>query len=216
HSLAEAMPQMVWITRPDGWNIYFNEQWTDYTGLTLAESYGDGWVTPFHPDDRQRASEAWRKATDTVGTYSLECRLRRKDGCYRWWLIRGVPVTDEHGVVLKWFGTCTDIHDVKLAQLEVTRTNRALKMLSACSEAIVRAENESQLTNDVCRIAVDCGGYRVAWVGYARDDEPRAIEPLAHAGVEEGYLTDIPCTWNASDALGQGPAGEVIRSGKSI
>ncbi|MGI8401936.1 MAG: PAS domain S-box protein [Gemmatimonadaceae bacterium] len=214
-ALTEAMPQMVWTTRADGWCVYFNQQWADYTGLTLDESYGNGWIKPFHPDDRERTGEAWQKARDTVGTFSIECRLRRADGSYRWWLIRGVPVKDDHGTALKWFGTCTDIHDLKLAQLEIARTNRALKMLSACSEAIVRAENESQLLNEVCRIAVENGGYRMAWVGFAQDDEARSITPMAHAGVEDGYLTAVACTWNENDPLGQGPAGEVIRTGQS-
>ena len=79
-SLAEAMPQIVWITRPDGSNIYFNHQWMDYTGLTLEESLGGGWDTPFHPDDRQSAWDAWLLATTTIGTYSIESRLRRADG----------------------------------------------------------------------------------------------------------------------------------------
>ena len=61
-SLAESMPQIVWATRPDGWNIYFNQQWVDYTGMTMEESYGHGWNTPFHPDDKQRAWEAWQRA----------------------------------------------------------------------------------------------------------------------------------------------------------
>ena len=91
-SLAESMPQIVWATTADGWNIYFNQQWVDYTGLTLEESYGEGWIIPFHPDDRQRAWDAWQRATRHRDTYSLECRLRRADGVYRWWLIRGVPL----------------------------------------------------------------------------------------------------------------------------
>ena len=82
-SLAEAMPQIVWATRPDGWNIYFNQQWVDYTGMTLEESYGHGWNTPFHPDDKQRAWDAWQRATKHNEPYSLECRLRRADGVYR-------------------------------------------------------------------------------------------------------------------------------------
>src|SRR6185436_7410078 len=82
---------------------------------------------PFHPDDQQRAWNAWQHATATVGTYALECRLRRADGAYRWWLIRGVPLQDTTGHVLKWFGTCTDIHDLKLAELEISRTNQALE-----------------------------------------------------------------------------------------
>ena len=126
-TLAEAMPQIVWITGPDGGNVYFNQHWVDYTGLTLEESLGDGWNKPFHPDDQQRAWHAWQHATATVGTYVLECRLRRADGVYRWWLIRGVPLRDATGNVLKWFGTCTDIHELKLAELEISRTNQALE-----------------------------------------------------------------------------------------
>jgi len=116
--LAEAMPQMVWITSPDGKNIYFNHRWVDYTGLTLKESHGDGWNKPFHPDDQQVAWDAWQQATENKGLYSLECRLRRADGVYKWWLVRGVPVLDEHGAVLKWFGTCTDIDEVKKSEEE--------------------------------------------------------------------------------------------------
>jgi len=116
HSLAEAMPQIVWITRADGWNIYFNQQWVDYTGLTLEESYGHGWNIPFHPDDRQIAWEAWQRATQHNDIYSLECRLRRADGVYRWWLIRGEPLLSSSGEILKWFGTCTDIEEIKRAE----------------------------------------------------------------------------------------------------
>lgn len=115
-TLAEAMPQIVWITRADGSVVYFNQMWMDYTGLTLEQSLGDGWTEPFHPDDRQRSWDAWQHATRTLGTYALECRLRRADGVYRWWLTRGVPQRDAGGQVLKWFGTCTDIHDMKLAE----------------------------------------------------------------------------------------------------
>ncbi|MFZ2658518.1 MAG: transporter substrate-binding domain-containing protein [Victivallales bacterium] len=126
-SLADSMPQIVWVTRPDGWNIYCNRQWVDYTGLTLEESYGHGWNTPFHPDDKRRAWDAWQHATQNDKTYSLECRLRRKDGAYRWWLIRGVPVRDDSGMILKWFGTCTDIEDMKQAENEKARLEAHLR-----------------------------------------------------------------------------------------
>ena len=117
------MPQIVWITRPDGWNIYFNEQWVDYTGLTLEESYGHGWNKPFHPDDQQRAWDAWQNATNYGAVYSLECRLRRKDGVYKWWLIRGVPVLDAEGTILKWFGTCTDIDKLNRQKMRSKRNS---------------------------------------------------------------------------------------------
>ena len=105
------MPQIVWITRKDGYNTYFNQQWVDYTGLSLEDSYGDGWSKPFHPDDQQSAWDAWQNAVNNNDTYSLECRLRKHDGTYRWWLVRGVPILDKNGKILKWFGTCTDIED---------------------------------------------------------------------------------------------------------
>ncbi|BBL75787.1 PAS domain S-box protein [Methylomagnum ishizawai] len=116
HLLAEAMPQIVWATDNNGSNSYFNQQWVKYTGLSLEESHGHGWNAPFHPDDRKRAWDAWRNAVERNDTYSLECRLRRADGVYRWWLVRGVPVADGDGHILKWFGTCTDIHEMKLRE----------------------------------------------------------------------------------------------------
>ena len=140
--LAEAMPQIVWITRPDGWTTYLNEHWMDYTGLTLEESLGHGWNKPFHPDDQQRAWDAWQHATATIGTYSIECRLRRADGVYQWWLIRGVPVRAADGTVLKWFGTCTDIHDLKVAQDSVTRLNAHLEERVADRTAQLEAANK--------------------------------------------------------------------------
>jgi PAS domain S-box-containing protein len=120
-SLAESMPQIVWTTRADGWNTYFNQQWVDYTGLTLEESYGHGWNTPFHPEDKQRALDGWRKAIENNAEYSIDCRLRRYDGTYHWWLVRGVPQIGPKGEILKWFGTCTDIEKIKNAEFELKK-----------------------------------------------------------------------------------------------
>ena len=148
HTLAESMPQIVWITRPDGWNIYFNQQWGDYTGMTLEESHGHGWNTPFHPEDRQGAWDAWQLATATAGMYAIECRLRRADGAYRWWLIRGVPVRDAKGKILKWFGTCTDIEDIRRAQEEATASRRALEAaLDSMSDAVFISDAEGRFVN---------------------------------------------------------------------
>ena len=123
--LAEAMPQIVWVTEPDGKNSYFNQKWVEYTGLTLEDSHGEGWIKPFHPDDRQGALDAWRDATVNGTVYSVECRLRRVDGVYTWWLIRGVPVLDESGAIRKWFGTCTDIDSLKKSNERLLLATRA-------------------------------------------------------------------------------------------
>lgn len=126
-TLTDAMPQMVWITEPSGWNIYFNQQWLDYTGLTLEESYGHGWIRAFHPDDSQRAADAWQHATQTDGIYSIECRLRRADGIYHWWLVRGVSRHDENGKIINWFGTCTDISEQKKTEEQLLDSLRKLE-----------------------------------------------------------------------------------------
>ncbi len=132
--LTEAMPQIVWVTRPDGWNVYHNQRWVEYTGLTLEESYGHSWIDAVHPDDKQSAWEAWQRATRQHESYSLEFRLRRVDGVYRWWLIRGVPLLNENGEIEKWYGTCTDIQDLKEADIAIreseARLNYALEMLN--------------------------------------------------------------------------------------
>lgn len=112
-AIAESMPQIVWVTTADGKNIYFNHQWVDYTGLTLEESLGDGWLVPFHEEDKPQASEAWNNAVKTISEYVVECRLRKYDGTYHWWLIRGVPKINENGEIEKWYGTFTDIEKIK-------------------------------------------------------------------------------------------------------
>ena len=127
--LIETLPQIVWITRPDGWHTHFNRQWLDFTGLTLEESLGHGWNPPFHPEDRGRAAERWQHATSTGEPYEIEYRLRRADGAYRWMLGRATPLRDTTGTIIKWFGTCTDIEDLKQTQAELQRS-RALGRLA--------------------------------------------------------------------------------------
>jgi diguanylate cyclase (GGDEF)-like protein/PAS domain S-box-containing protein len=128
HDVVEFMPQIVWITRPDGWHTYFNRQWIDFTGLTLEESLGHGWNPPPHPDDRAHAAALCNEATTTGEPYEIEYRLRRADGTYHWMLGRAKPLRDAAGTIVKWFGTCTDIQDRKLAEGQVKEQARLLDL----------------------------------------------------------------------------------------
>jgi PAS domain S-box-containing protein len=112
--IADAMPQIVWVTRPDGYHEYFNRQWYEFTGLDYERTKGDWWSNPLHPDDQQRARQRWKQALETGDLYETEYRIRRHDREYRWFLARALPVRDSNGQIIRWYGTCTDVHDQKL------------------------------------------------------------------------------------------------------
>ena len=117
-TLADTMPQMVWSTLPDGYHDYFNARWYEFTGTPVGTTDGEGWNDMFHPEDQDRAWALWRHSLDTGEPYTIEYRLRHFDGTYRWVLGRALPVHDENGAIQRWFGTCTDIHEQKLAYEE--------------------------------------------------------------------------------------------------
>ena len=112
--VTDFIPQMVWATRPDGYHDFYNKQWFDYTGLSLEETSGENWNTVLHPDDQQRAWKIWKHCLQTGQPYEIEYRFKRYDGEYRWFLGRALPLRNENGKIVKWFGTCTDIHDQKM------------------------------------------------------------------------------------------------------
>src|SRR5204862_493311 len=114
-TLADTMPQMVWSARPDGHNDYFNARWYAFTGVAEGATDGTGWAEVFHPDDRDQAWSLWRRSLADGEPYQIEYRLRRHDGVYRWVLGRALPIRDAGGQITRWFGTCTDIHEQKLA-----------------------------------------------------------------------------------------------------
>jgi PAS domain S-box-containing protein len=117
--LAETLPQLVMVTRPDGLHEYVNQRWCDYTGLTLEHMQSDIWAPLqfIHPDDRESNRAHRQHAQDTGAMFEHEERLRNSQtGAYRWFLTRALPVRDETGQIVKWFGTCTDIHEKKQAK----------------------------------------------------------------------------------------------------
>lgn len=114
--LADLIPQLVWITDPAGFHTYFNQRWTDFTGYTLADSVGpDMWNNLLHPDDRARARQVWGHALATGDDYNIEYRFKAKDGSYRWFLGQARAQRNAAGHITTWFGTCTDVHDQKIA-----------------------------------------------------------------------------------------------------
>jgi PAS domain S-box-containing protein len=123
-TMADAMPQMVWSTLPDGYHDYYNRKWYEFTGVPAGSTDGEAWNGMFHPEDQPRAWEVWRHSLSTGEPYEIEYRLRHRSGEYRWVLGRALPVRNEQGAIVRWMGTCTDIHEQKQARDELLATNR--------------------------------------------------------------------------------------------
>jgi PAS domain S-box-containing protein len=114
--LAELVPQLVWTTDADGAVDYFNQRWYDYTGTTSAEALGHGWAQFLHPADREGTWRRWQESLRAAQPIEMQYRLRGADGEYQWFLARGIPLKDDQGKVVKWFGTCTNIEGQKRAE----------------------------------------------------------------------------------------------------
>jgi PAS domain S-box-containing protein len=112
-SLTEALPQLVWSATPDGACDYFSAQWTEHTGFAEADLLGWRWLETLHPEDREPTRQFWLGSVAERHPYDVEYRVRRRDGEYRWFKTRGVPIRDGSGTIIKWFGTCTDITDLR-------------------------------------------------------------------------------------------------------
>ena len=134
-SLTEALPQLVWTATPDGACDYFSTQWTQFTGIAESDLLGWQWMDTLHPDDREATRHLWTGSVVGRSDYDVEYRVRRLDGEYRWFKTRGLPIRDHEDRIFKWFGTCTDITEVKLAGEE-------LLLAKETAESANRAKDE--------------------------------------------------------------------------
>lgn len=132
--LADAMPQMVWITDDDGQASYFNRRWYDYTGLAPSQTLGRGWLQTIHEDDRERCLEAWHNAVKSRQPYELEVRERRADGEYRWFLARALNV---EGRI--WYGTNTDIEGRRRQAESLAQAHRQLEESYAILDTLLKS-----------------------------------------------------------------------------
>ncbi|MDB5869083.1 MAG: multi-sensor signal transduction histidine kinase [Polaromonas sp.] len=194
---------------------YISPSYEKVWGRSCESVYAglDSSVDAVVPEDRHIMALA-NERTRMGKVTSLEYRIFLPDGQIRWISARAYPVLNAAGKLERIVGTSRNITERKLADLELARTNRALQMLSRSSIAINRINDEAGLLAEVCRVAVEVGGYRMAWVGYAQDDEDKTIEPAAHAGDETGYLAAIKLCWRDDEPGGRGPAGQAIRTGQ--
>lgn len=127
--LAEVGPQIVWLSGPNGELEFVNRRWVEFSGLNFRDMQDPALVqSRLHPEDDVLGH--WRRSIETGTPFELEARLRSKDGEFRWFMMRSIPVRDEQGRIGRWFGTSTDIHENKLLQLELRRANQDLEQFA--------------------------------------------------------------------------------------
>jgi PAS domain S-box-containing protein len=155
--LAESVPQFIWISNTEGVVEYINPQWTEYTGLSLAQTSTHQDESVYHSDDKVSMYAAWNKALQTSTPYSVEVRIRSAhDGGFRWFLTRGIPQYDRAGTVIRWFGVTTDIEDQKQAQARSADRNTLLQR--AVAESHHRIKNNLQVLSALVELQVPLQG----------------------------------------------------------
>jgi PAS domain S-box-containing protein len=171
--LAESMPQLIWIADPDGTVTYYNRRYQEFTGITLE---GDDWkwAPALHPDDVERTVRAWQRAVETGDLYEIEQRVQRADGTYHWYLSRGTPIRNAQGRIIQWYGTSTDIDDLKRAEEALRELNETLDQrvqertaeLEAVAADLRRAEERFRiaLANSPVIVATLDREQRYTWI----------------------------------------------------
>ncbi|MDS4042881.1 MAG: PAS domain S-box protein [Candidatus Competibacter sp.] len=168
----DTIPGLVWSAQPDGYIDFLNQRWREYTGLTLAEASGWGWQVAIHPDDLLGLVDYWRSVLASGQPGEAEARLRRFDGAYRWFLFRAVPLYDERGALLKWYGQTTDIEDRKWSEALLAGEKRVLEMsargrpLPSILDALCRLVEEMSSGVLAMILLLDSNGDRL-WNGAA-------------------------------------------------
>ncbi|MBA3665146.1 MAG: PAS domain-containing protein [Bacteroidetes bacterium] len=125
--MAESMPQKIFTAKPNGEVDYFNPQWSEFTGLSFEQIRDWGWLQFIHPADKEENIRIWQHSIDTGEPFRFEHRFRSKEGEYRWHLSRAHAMRDENGTIIKWFGSNTDVHDLKKVQEQLTRSYEDLE-----------------------------------------------------------------------------------------
>jgi PAS domain S-box-containing protein len=204
---------LVWLKDREGRLLVVNDQFGRACGLTPREAagkfdqeiWGPKLGRKFRLDDLEVMATGRQKR--------LEEFLMDPDGRTCWVETIKTPIYNEHREVVGTAGIARDITKRRLMEAALRKVSRALKAVTECNQALLRAANEAELLSEVCRIIVEVGGYRMAWVGYAQGDEEKSVRPMAQKGFDEGYVQTLRITWDDKER-GRGPVGKALRTGK--
>jgi PAS domain S-box-containing protein len=188
----EAMPTMVWIAGTDGSNEFGNRRWQEYAGLSHERAVGPGWQDAVHPTDLQRHWEKWCASLASGEPFENEVRYRRAaDGEYRWFLSRAVPLRDEHGKILRWYGVSTDIEDRKRAEEERERLRADLAHVNRVSMLGELAASVSHELKQPIAAAMTNAKTCMRWLKRDQPDVDEALEATSRIVNDGTRATEI-------------------------
>jgi PAS domain S-box-containing protein len=145
-AIVQTAPDIIFSRQPDGGREYISGRFYEYTGASPGSAIGYGWTEYVHPDDKEPASTRWMGCVRSGEPYEAEYRLRGVDGAYRWFRARAVPLRDPAGKILKWYGTCSDIHDSKLLEQSIRDSATELERLVDSRTAELRRLSNRLMT----------------------------------------------------------------------
>jgi len=176
--VVETIPAMTFTALSDGRNTFVNKRWTEYTGLSVEQSSGGGWQRAIHPDDFVRHSEKWRISVASGELFEDEARFRRAaDGEYRWFLVRGVPFLDQHGKIIRWYGTLTDVEDRKRAEQEREKLRQLEDDLAHINRVTMLGEMAASLAHEIKQpiaAAITSANSCIEWLAHEPPNLDRA------------------------------------------
>lgn len=177
-AMADSIPQLAWMAEADGGIFWYNRRWFEYTGTTLEQMQGWGWQTVHDPEILPQVIERWQQSLRTGEPFDMEFPLRGADGAFRWFLTRVNPVEDGQGRVVRWFGTNTDVDQVKRAEDALREETRVLELLNGTGTAIASQLDLQALLQTVTDAATKLSGARFGAFFYTAKDESGGVFKL--------------------------------------
>ena len=187
--LAENIHDVFWIVSADGEGIYISPAYEEIWGRSLQSLYEDpsSWYDAIHPADRDKARLDLNKDLKKAGVFSEEYRVLRPDGTIRWIHDRAFPVHNQAGKIYRYTGIARDITERKKTEEKIKRLNRVYALLSGINSAIVRIKDRQALFEEACTLAVEKGGFLLAWIGM-HEPVTSSVPLLAWSGLIAGYI----------------------------
>jgi PAS domain S-box-containing protein len=212
-AIADNSGDAIFVKDLDGRYTLFNRAACRYVGKPVEEVLGNDDRALFPPDQAAQLLAHHHELIANDRSEAVEETLETASGPAVFLAFKG-PLHGPDGKIFGTYGISRDITREKQAQQEMSRLNKALRLLGEGNLAMVGVDSEQALLDEICRLMVTTGGYRMAWIGYTEHDADKTVCPIAQSGFDDGYLASVRISWDEHSEFGRGPTGAAIRTGQ--